>query len=180
MIETLLKKHGEPVKARKHDRIFAQGDHNECLYYVVSGLLKAYYLSIDGKENIKSFIQAGKMIGSISSAYKKLPCTFSLIALEDSELLRIPSALLLKASKDSHAVAKEVIDFLLNLSMKKELREYQFLMLPAEQRYTDFVSQEPELVKQLTQNDVARYLGITPVALSRIKKRLSLQSPTAK
>jgi CRP-like cAMP-binding protein len=30
------------------------------------------------------------------------------------------------------------------------------------------------LIEQVTQNDIALYLGITPVALSRIKKRLQL------
>ena len=30
----------------------------------------------------------------------------------------------------------------------------------------------PDLLKLVTQNEIARYLGVTPVGLSRIKKRV--------
>ncbi len=177
MIENLFKQNGQAMFVKKHDHIIKQNELNDALFYVIHGTLKAYYISVDGKENIKSFIQSGSMIGSLGSAYKQLPSTFNLLALEDSRLLKISTKLILQAAKDSHQVAEEVIEFLVNLSMKKELREYQFLMLSAEDRYVDFMQREPELVNKLTQNDVARYLGITPVALSRIKKRVADSSP---
>lgn len=167
-----IKQNGTPVSVENQDHVFRQGDQNEALYYVVSGLLKAYYVSAEGKENIKSFIRPGSTIGSLSAAHSGLPCTFNLVALEHTQLIRIPFGKLLQAAHDSHAIAREVIDTLLGHSMKKEQREYEFLMLPAEDRYLNFRAREPELLNRLTQNDVARYLGITPVALSRIKKRL--------
>ena len=57
------------------------------------------------------------------------------------------------------------------ISQKKEQREYEFLNFSAEERYQKFAAENAQLIDHLTQNDVARYLGITPVALSRIKKR---------
>jgi len=172
--EDFVKKHGTSSTFRKGQHIFRQGDKNDCLYYVSTGLLKAYYVSHQGKENIKSFIKKNNVIGSLSAAHKGQACTFNLIALEDVVLFRFKFEQLFTAAHQSHEVAKQLIDTLLSLSMKKEQREYEFLMLSAEQRYMSFVKQEPELAQQLTQNDVARYLGITPVALSRIKKRCSL------
>ena len=53
--------------------------------------------------------------------------------------------------------------------MKKERREYEFLCLSAEERYRLLIKRSPDLVRQVTQNEIARYLGITPVALSRIR-----------
>ena len=70
-------------------------------------------------------------------------------------------------------VAQFVIDGLLELAMKKERREYEFLCLSAEDRYRLIREREPTMLGRVTQNDIARYLGITPVALSRIKSRLS-------
>ena len=84
----------------------------------------------------------------------------------------MPFSDLYKAAEESNGIAMEMIGFLLGLSMKKEQREYEFLNLPAEERYQKFAEANPDLVEQITQNDIARYLGITPVALSRIKKRL--------
>jgi|GEM_PF-5159862 len=36
-----------------------RGEEDQSIYMVKSGLLKAYYLSSDGKENIKSFLMPG-------------------------------------------------------------------------------------------------------------------------
>ncbi|MCG7923247.1 MAG: Crp/Fnr family transcriptional regulator [Candidatus Thiodiazotropha lotti] len=170
--EKFAKQHGQPLSVARHDCVFRQGDQDGMLYFVISGLLKAYYVSFEGKESIKSFIQAGSTIGSLSATYKGLPCTFSLMALEDTQLIRLPFKELVDATHNSHAIAEEVIQILLTLSMRKEQREYEFLSLPAEERYLNLCKRDPELVTRLTQNDIARYLGITPVALSRIKKRL--------
>ncbi len=171
-----VKQYGKPVSIIKHDYVFHQGDLHDMLYFVKSGLLKAYYVSPEGKESIKSFIQAGSTIGSLSAVYKKRPCTFTLMALEDTQLICLPFEKLLENTRKSHAIAEEMIEFLLSFSMRKEQREYEFLSLPAEERYLNMCNCQPELVARLTQNDIARYLGITPVALSRIKKRMSSNS----
>ena len=165
-------KHGKAVSVAKHDYVFMQGDDDENLYAVRSGLLKAYYVSPEGKETIKSFLRPGGMIASLTAAHKKVACTFNLLALEDSQLVKVAFSDLYEAANQTHAIALEMRDFLLVLSMKKEQREYEFLNLSAEERYQKFAHENPELIDQLTQNDIARYLGVTPVALSRIKKRL--------
>ena len=41
----------------------------------------------------------------------------------------------------------------------------------APERYRLLCERSPELIERLTQKDIARYLGITPVALSRIRAR---------
>ena len=171
-----IQQRGAPLEVAKHEIVFYQGDLDDSLYFVVAGLLKAYYVSPDGKESIKSFIRAGSIIGSLSAAHQGLPCTFSLVALEQSRLLRIPFAQLLQATHESHTIAEEVIQKLLGLYLRKEQREYDFLSLSAEERYLNICNTDPELIEKLTQNDIARYLGITPVALSRIKKRLNSTS----
>lgn len=173
--EAFLKEQGKPVEFESGQHVFRQGDHCASIFYVVSGLLKAYYLSPQGKENIKSFIQTGDTIGSMSACHQHLPCTFSLIALSDLHLIQFSAESLLAATGTSHALAQQLIDQLMALSMKKEQREYEFLMLSAEERFVQFRQREPALVQALTQNDIARYLGITPVALSRIKNRLPSQ-----
>lgn len=167
-----IAQNGTSVTIDQHSYVFRQGFVDETLYFVVSGLLKAYYVSMDGKESIKSFIKPGSTIGSLSSAYQQLPCSFSLVALEETQLIKIRFDALMKATASSHVIAQEMIESLLTLSMKKEQREYEFLTLSAEERYRNLCESDPELVERLTQNDIARYLGITPVALSRIRKRM--------
>lgn len=55
-------KHGKAVSVAKHDYVFMQGDDDENLYAVRSGLLKAYYVSPEGKETIKSFLDRKSVV----------------------------------------------------------------------------------------------------------------------
>ena len=172
----LVAQSGSEIAIESRAHVFRQGDDDDALYYVRSGFLKAYYVSLAGKESIKSFIRAGNIIGSLSAIYRGLPCAFSLIALQDCRLLKLNFNSLQSILKEHPEVASQLINVLIENSMKKEQREFQFLAMPSEERYRNLVDTDPELLELVTQNDIARYLGITPVALSRIRKRLQLMT----
>ena len=55
--------------------------------------------------------------------------------------------------------------------MKTE-REREFLLFDAETRYKSFLNTFPGLERRIKQHLIASYLGITPVALSRIRKKM--------
>ncbi|NRA19758.1 MAG: Crp/Fnr family transcriptional regulator [Oceanospirillaceae bacterium] len=168
----LIQLEGTVLEKVKTAHLFRQGDVNQSLYFLQSGLLKAYYTSLDGKEFIKSFVMPGDTIGSLTSAYAKEACSFSLMCLEPSVLMVIPFAKIREYCAKDAELAQHMIEFLLQFSMKKEKREYQLLCLSAEDRYSLLLKESSELMQQVTQNDLARYLGVTPVGLSRIKNRV--------
>ncbi|NEQ65486.1 MAG: Crp/Fnr family transcriptional regulator [Symploca sp. SIO2D2] len=162
---------GELISKKRSEIVFRQGEKDTGVYIVQAGLLKAYYLSADGKEHVKSFISEGSFISSLTAAYSKNSCSFTLSCLEDSDLIRLPFDRLQEAALKDLELSKWVITHLLQLSMKKEKREYDFLSLSAEQRYEQFCREFQHIINRLTQYDIARYIGITPVALSRIRSR---------
>jgi len=59
------------------------------------------------------------------------------------------------------------------LFLKKSKRELSLLHESAEQRYLNLFTEQPELIKQIPLKYIASYIGITPQALSRIRKRIS-------
>lgn len=172
-LNEFISHNGNICVVEEGEYLFRQGDESQSLYVVKTGLLKAYYLSADGKENIKSFISAGNSIGSLSAIHAGLQCTFSLVSLKPGELIVLNFSELYEASKTQPELSASIIDFLLQFGMKKEMREYELLCLSAEQRYQKLLDNMPDILNLVTQNEIARYLGITPVALSRIKKRLA-------
>ncbi len=169
----LLQNEGVTVVKNKGEHIFMQGDVDRSLYIVQTGLLKAYYTSENGKESVKSFILPNDIIGSLSSAYLKKSCSFSLICLESTTLKKIAFDTLHNYSKNNLQISIDMIELLLLFAMKKEKREFEFLCMSAEERFCSMVDVSPVLLEKVTQNDLARYLGVTPVGLSRIKKRCS-------
>jgi len=59
---------------------------------------------------------------------------------------------------------------------RKEARERELLTLTPEDRYRAFVAESPGLEARVTQKDLAAYLGVTPVGLNRIVKRVTSRS----
>jgi CRP-like cAMP-binding protein len=169
--EEFIRTQGRPMCLAVGDHIFRQGDEDQSVYFLQEGLLKAYYLSEEGKENIKSFIQPGELIGSLAAAYLKKECSFSVVCLEPSVVTEFEFDTLFAATKDDLELASAMVEHLLDFSMKKERREKEFLTESAEERYRMLLDRSPELFDKVTQKDIARYLGITPVALSRIRNR---------
>lgn len=171
-LQQLIKTVGISAQQLKGEHVFMQGEADNSLYLIESGLLKAYYTSDDGKEFIKSFISENNIISSLSASHSEGECSFSLICLEPTTLIRIPFDVIREQSAIDLEIANDVIQLLLSFAMKKEKREYEFLCLSAEQQFMNLVDSTPNLLDKVTQNDIAGYLGVTPVGLSRIKKRM--------
>jgi len=169
-----MKSKGRPLEKKRGAHVFIQGDTDTSMYFIQAGLLKAYYTTPEGKEFVKSFIMANDVIASLSSSYKGERSSFSLVCLENTQLIEIPFSLINQQSQEDHEFAKSMIEVLLKFSIKKEKREFDFLCLTAEERYRQLAEESPMIVEKVTQNDLSRYLGVTPVGLSRIKKRVKL------
>jgi CRP-like cAMP-binding protein len=60
-----------------------------------------------------------------------------------------------------------------DLFLKKSKRELSLLTETAEQRYLNLFTERPHLLQLIPLKFIASYIGITPQALSRIRKRIS-------
>ena len=60
-----------------------------------------------------------------------------------------------------------------DLFVKKSKREVSLLNLSAEERYLNLFKEQPHLLIHIPLKYIASYIGITPQALSRIRKRIS-------
>jgi CRP-like cAMP-binding protein len=59
-----------------------------------------------------------------------------------------------------------------DLFLKKSKRELSLLNETAEQRYLNLFTEQPELIEKIPLKYIASYIGVTPQALSRIRKRI--------
>ena len=55
---------------------------------------------------------------------------------------------------------------------RKQAREAALLSMTPEARYRALLTHAPDALARLPQGDIARFLGITPIAFSRIKRRM--------
>lgn len=173
LFEEIFAEHGTPRSVKQGDHLFRQGDNCSRVFLVREGLLKAYYIRPDGREHIKSFQPEGSIIGSLVALIENDSCTFNLVAVESSFIVSVPYKALEDAARSNVQIANAFIQFLSAYGKRKERREYELLCLSPEDRYTQLLGSTPTLAKRISQAELAAYIGVTPQALSRIKRRIS-------
>jgi len=157
---------------KKGDIIFSQGDKVTTIYFIKTGLVKLTYNTFEGKELIKSFLCEDKLFGSLVSLLNLGGSTFNVICLEDTYVNILPAFYLQQLISTKPEFKDYAIEFFRDLALKKEIREYELLCLSAEDRYQNFINKQSRLLTRITQQDLAKHIGITPIALSRLKHRI--------
>jgi CRP-like cAMP-binding protein len=170
-LNQFLMEHARTVSADAAEVIVHQGQANPPLYFLRSGFLKACYVTEGGKQSIKSFIQPGGLVGCLDLDEADESSTFSIVALEPCQLFCFSLQKLRLMVRSDLELANEIIDRLLKLAQSKEKREREFLTLSPAERFARLRIELPTLIQRVTQNDIASYLGITAVGLSRLKGR---------
>lgn len=159
---------------KKNSHLIRAGEFADSIGVCVSGLFRLYYITPDGDEFNKSFCAKHDFVASYSSLLLNSPSFFSIQALMNSELVVIGYREL--QSLYSRHVGWERLSRVLieHLYVKKETREQELLMFSAEDRYAIFLKKYGHMIKHIPQYQIASYLGTTPVALSRIRKKINL------
>lgn len=159
---------------RKGDYLFQQGNFANRLYFLHSGLVRYVSVSDEGKEFTQTFAKSLRIIGSTKAMVSETRVLFGIQALEDSMVSSYPWQDFYAQMRHDIGFLECYAKFLEGIFITKEEREYAFVKHSAERRYLDFCTAYPELKDSIPQQQIASYIGITPVALSRIRQRLKL------
>lgn len=152
--------------------VFAQGAEHPFVYVVRRGLFKNVYIREDGEAWIKSFSCEGQFFASISALQPGGLCSFSAIAIENGELERFPFRAIERLAENNILWSNMLRRAIMAFAARKEQRERELLMLNAENCYRQFCLDQCGLEQRITQKDLAAYLGVTPVGLNRIVRRV--------
>lgn len=159
-------------KVLKKDTFFLQeGEKSTEIGLIVKGAFRSYYIDKKGNDITKYFYAEGEILFSYVAYLNQKESMYSVQALEDSEIL------VAKISDFEKIIAgnsqlilfyKKMVDSVL---VAKEEHASSFKLLNSTERYKQFLAAYPGLEKRLKQCHLASYLGITPVSLSRIRKK---------
>ena len=140
--------------------------------FLVSGIARYYYLSVEGKERNKSFAKPICAITSLPTLIDASPATFSAQALSDCVCLSISYQQIQELNDSYKCWARLCLRIFERLALEKDVRIAELLMCSATERYLIFLEEYAELAEQIPNYHIASYLGITEVALSRIRNKL--------
>jgi len=148
---------------KKGQIIQSTGDLNSKVFRVESGLLRSYTIDDKGKEYIYMFAPENWIIADGTPANE--PCDLFIDAIEDSVVIQI--------EKDT--VQYRDGDKMIRRIAVLQKRIIMLMSASAIERYEHFVKTYPDIVQRVPQRMIASYLGITPEALSTVKRQRMLE-----
>lgn len=156
---------------KKNTLILCEGQYaNEC-YFVLKGCVRSYFL-IDGIEKTTDFFLENDSI-TPSSYLDKKPSTYYLSCLEDCVIAIGDEKRNEELIKKVPALEGMIVKMTTALLNTSRISLDDFKVLGPEMRYIKLLETRPELFQRAPLQYIASYLGITPVSLSRMRKRIA-------
>ena len=94
-------------------------------------------------------------------------------AVEDSHIFQLHKDDLDTLYRDIPKFERFFRIMMQNAYIREQLRVIQNLSRSAEERYDNFLNKYPQVSQQVTQKQIASYLGISPEFLSTIRRKKS-------
>lgn len=163
------------AKTKSYDSgeyLIQQGETKKDVFFIRKGLVRAYKVNDKGDE-ITMFIRwENKIIASPDVILFNEPSRFFFQTLEPTEVFYMDYDVLQSIiSKNPKLESNR--KFILQNVLKEALQRIDsFVLLTPEERYLDFIKEKPDIVNRVPNKFIANILGITPVSLSRIRKRI--------
>ena len=137
---------------------------------IKEGCLRTW-VNNDGKEITTQFFFEGDSVASIESFRTNQPSLYSIESIEPCKLRTISQHDFQAALEEIPELKKKMEEHLFRRFFQSQQFFYSFLKNKPQQRYEELIKLHPHIIQRVPQHYIASYLGITPVSLSRIRKR---------
>lgn len=161
----------EAIRLPKKSIVLKKGQVARQAYWVVKGCIRVYYLK-DQADISAYFFTEGMFTNACESFIDQKPSRHYMETTEASELLSI-SYTDLERIYTTIPSANRIFRQLMEARFANIHQSFtsQILDTP-EERYLRLQQEQPDLLNRIPQHQIATYLGITPISLSRIRQRL--------
>jgi len=145
-----------------------------CRYesFVIKGCLRSFIMDEGEHEHVLQLAVEEAWVSDFNSYLNGTPAQFYIEAVESSVLLQVERPDLEALYRQVPALERYFRLLHQNLYLKLSQRIVDNLSLSARERYVKFMQQAPGVAARFPQKHLASYLGMTPVALSLIRKGL--------
>lgn len=168
----------KPRQVKKRGVILKAGEVCEFNSFIVKGCVRTFFTDEKEHEHIFQIGFEDWWASDLMSFVTGEPANYSIEALEDSEMLQMHrsdyESLLLRFPRYERFFRI----LMQNAYVAAQRRMIDSMSYSAERRYLELVKKFPLMEMRVAQHQIASYLGITPEALSRIKRGIIEKSRT--
>ena len=156
----------------KNSTLIKVGVIEDYLSFIAEGIVRIFIPQEDSDLTF-GFVFENEFVTAYDSFITQTPSHYQIETLTNTTLWRISFEDLqavYKKNKSGNLIGRKMAE---NMFLIKSKREISLLNKSAEQRYLDLFLERPKLLKHIPLKYIASYIGVTPQALSRIRKRIT-------
>ena len=153
--------------------LLRQGEVSTRIFFIVSGILRLYYVDKDGKDVSFQFFFENQLVSSFESFYLEKESKFYIESLEETKLLSISKTDFESLLKEIPQLQRFVTEFVCDRFFNYTNIFLSQIKSSPEERYLELIKDDPQILERVPHHYIASYLGITPVSLSRIRNRIT-------
>lgn len=171
-LESALRQMLRRYELPRRNWLLKPGQVSERLYFIEKGVVRGYYLK-EGREVTSWFMKEADFIISIVSFYSRQPAQEYIELLEDSVLWSITYdqlQLLYDTFPEFNKVGRLLTERYYLLS---EQRAQNLRMQLARERYTQLLTDFPDIFRRVPLKYIASHLGLSPETVSRLRANIS-------
>ncbi len=162
----------EPKKFKKKTTLLDIGKVSNEVFYLIKGCIRLY-CEKDGEELSTYFFTENMFAGSYDSFLSRKPSKVAIETLEECEVLVLTH----KGQENLYEIFPKMNEFIRKAIEQRFVLLHDlfisYLLNSPEERYLMLLKERPELLQRIPQHQIASFLGITRVSLSRIKNRVA-------
>lgn len=160
---------------RKGDILTRNGEVCKQVSFINKGLLRMFYL-VEGKEISTGFVPENNYLAQYDSFLTRQPSTGNIDALEDCELINLSydNMQMLYNDKPVFQIFGRKIAEMLFIMISSQTNS--LLTLSPEERYKNLLENQPFIIQRVPQYMIASYIGITPEHLSRLRRKMTVNT----
>ena len=169
----LLLKSARSKSFSKKELLIEEGSQKNEIFIIRKGLVRCYYVNDKGEEITFQLIPEHYIVANADIILFKQASRFNYEAFEDTKTYSLEYDVMqsiLESNIKFESNRKYVFQKMLKLAHR---RIESFVLHSPEERYLLFIKDYPNIVNRVPDKYIANVLGITPVSLSRIRKRIA-------
>ncbi|MEI6866629.1 Crp/Fnr family transcriptional regulator [Flavicella sp.] len=144
----------------------------EYLYFIKTGVARSFSVTEKGVEYIRSLVSTNNILAATEALITKQPSKVACQCLTDCDVIVVDYNLLTQKCKENIEIAGWYTKILELHYMNSQKINTELLTMNATQRYLILQKRIPNIDNLINQYHIASRLGITPIQLSRIRKKL--------
>lgn len=155
------------------DVFIQQGTKSKEMFFITKGLVRSYTIKDNGDEVTTSLWCENQVFSSPYGILYNKPAKYTFEAMERTETLSISYDDLQKALEQNPIIERNRRFILYSIIGETLGRLESFVLLSPEERYLKFIEKNKNIINRVADKHIAQVIGITPVSLSRIRKRIA-------